>query len=247
MGRTLGIQLAIYREVRPAGESGRRARLWFGRAGNRAGSYNTSFYQGIAQAMDQQAPFSKSLSLSNSATSPLTLASGFNSAASGTTADTFAVDPNIRVGYSQIYGASVQQNVTSSLVMTVGYIGTKGSTLQEFQPNTYLPGVPNPCPSCLAGYTYLQSSGTASRNAGQVTLRRRFHAGFQTNLTYTYAKAIDDSGSLLSYGGSTSNGGSGSLGSASCPELARPGGRARTFEFRPAAFAQCHASSTPPA
>jgi hypothetical protein len=32
-------------------------------------------------------------------------------------------------------------------------------------------------------------------------LRRRFHAGVSTNFAYTYSKAIDDSGSLLSYGG----------------------------------------------
>ncbi|HEX3746080.1 MAG TPA: TonB-dependent receptor [Bryobacteraceae bacterium] len=164
--------------------------------------YNTSIYQGIASAMDEQAPFAKSLSLTNSVNNPLTLASGFNPSAA-VTSDTFAVDPNLRVGYSQNYYVSVQQNVTASLLMTVQYNGVQGSRLlQEFQPNTYLPGVENPCPACLAGYTYLQSTGTSSRNAGQVSLRRRFHGGFQTNLTYTFSKSIDDSGSLISYGGS---------------------------------------------
>jgi hypothetical protein len=112
------------------------------------------------------------------------------------------------VGYSQIYNASVQQNLTSSLLLTAQYNGGKGTRLlQEFQPNTYLPGVPNPCPTCLAGYTYLDSNGNSTHNAGQITLRRRFHAGLSTNVTYTYSKSIDDVGSLINTGGSTSNGG----------------------------------------
>jgi hypothetical protein len=170
--------------------------------------YNTSIYTNIAYAMAQQSPFSKSLSLINSPSDPLTLANGFN-ASSSYTADTFAVDPNLRVGYSQNYYVSVQQNLTASLLLTVQYSGVKGTrTLQEFDPNTYPLGGAQPCPTCLPGYTYLASNGNSNRNAGQLTLRRRFHAGVSSIFTYTYSKAIDDSGSLLSYGGS---GGGGSL------------------------------------
>jgi trimeric autotransporter adhesin len=168
--------------------------------------YNTSLYAGIAMAMAQQAPFSKSLNLINSPSDPLTMANGFN-ASPNVTADTFGVDPNLRVGYSQIYNASVQQNLTASLLLTAQYIGTKGTrNLQEFDPNTYALGGTQPCPTCLPGYAYLASNGNSTKNAGQLTLRRRFHAGVSTILTYTYSKSIDDSGSLLSYGG-----GSGSL------------------------------------
>ena len=163
--------------------------------------YNSSLYAGIAMAMAQQGPFSKSLNLIDSASGPLTMASGFN-ASPNVTADTFAVDSNLRVGYSQIYNASVQQNLTSSLLLTAQYSGTKGTrTLQEFDPNTYPLGGVQPCPACLAGYTYLTSNGNSTRNSGQLTLRRRFHAGVSTIFTYTYSKSIDDSGSLLSYGG----------------------------------------------
>ena len=54
--------------------------------------YNTSIYQNIASQMAQQAPLSKSLSVSNSVANPLTLANGFN-VSPNTTADTYAVDP----------------------------------------------------------------------------------------------------------------------------------------------------------
>jgi hypothetical protein len=169
--------------------------------------YNTSIYGSIAMAMAQQAPFSKSLNLVNSPSDPLTLASGFN-ASSNFTADTFGVDPNLRVGYTQSFYVSVQQNLTSSLLLTAQYSGIKGTrSLQEFDPNTYPLGGTAPCATCLPGYSYLTSNGNSDRNQGQLTLKRRFHAGVSTTFAYTYSKSIDDSGSLLAYGG-----GSGSLG-----------------------------------
>jgi len=167
--------------------------------------YNTSIYQGIAMAMDQQAPFSKSFTVPNSPTSPLTMANGF-SPTGAVTADTFAVDPNLRVGYTQNYYVSVQQNLAASLVLTAQYSGIKGTRwLQEFQPNTYAPGGEPFCVACT-GYTFLTSNGNTSRNAGTLTLRRRFHSGISSNITYTYAHAIDDSGGLIGYGGASQGG-----------------------------------------
>jgi hypothetical protein len=169
--------------------------------------YNSSIYQGIAQAMAQQGPFSKSFNVQNSLSDPLTLANGFNPS-SAVTPDTFAVDPNLRVGYTDQYYVSVQQNLTASLLLTAQYNGIRGTrSLQEFQPNTYAPGGELPCATCLSGYTYLASNGNTTKNAGQLQLRRRFHGGISTNFSYTYSKAEDDTGSLISYGGATGGGG----------------------------------------
>jgi hypothetical protein len=158
--------------------------------------YNTSAYMSMAQKMDQQSPLSKSLNVSNSSIDPLTLANGFVASPNVTT-DNFAVDPNFRVGYSQNWYVSVQQNVSAANLVTVQYSGVKGTrAAQEFQPNTYPVGAVNPCPSCLPGYTYLTSNGNSTREAGSVTFRRRFHGGLQSTFTYTYSKSIDDSGGL---------------------------------------------------
>jgi hypothetical protein len=161
--------------------------------------FNTSLYQGIAYAMAQQGPFSKSLNVTN-ATTPLTLKTGFQIPA-GVVADTFAVDPNLKVGYAQNMYLSVQQNLTAALLVTVQYSYIKGTrNLQEFQPDTFAPGsaAAGACTSC---YTYLTSNGNSTRNSGQVSLRRRFHGGVSTNFTYTLAKSIDDDAALLNYGG----------------------------------------------
>ena len=68
--------------------------------------YDTSVYTSIAFRMLQQSPLSKSLSVQNSLAYPLTLANGFN-AVPGITPNTFAVDPNFRVGYAQNFQLSV--------------------------------------------------------------------------------------------------------------------------------------------
>jgi hypothetical protein len=155
-------------------------------------SYNTSAYQGIAQQMDQQAPLSKSFTVQNSASDPLTLANGFNASPS-TIATTFGIDPNFRVGYAQTWNASLQRDLPGALIMTATYLGIKGTRgTQQFYPNTYPIGATNPCPTCLPGYTYMTSNGNSTREAGQIQLRRRLHNGITASILYVYSKSIDD-------------------------------------------------------
>ena len=151
---------------------------------------DTSIYLNSAQSMSQQAPLSKSLSVSNSSTCPLTLANGFVNC-TGTTADTFGIDPNFRTGYAQTWRLSAQQDLPGSLVMTATYLGTKGTRgPQEFLPNTYAPGtVLNAAPR---GFIYRTSNGDSIRHAGEVQLRRRLRSGITATLDYVYAHSIDN-------------------------------------------------------
>jgi hypothetical protein len=78
-------------------------------------------------------------------------------------------------------------------MMTATYLGVKGTRgMQEFLPNTYPAGAPNPCPGCAAGYAYLTSNGNSTRESGQVQLRRRLHNGLTATVQYTFSKSIDD-------------------------------------------------------
>ena len=154
--------------------------------------YDSSVYFTIAAQMAQQSPLSKSLSVANSAANPLTLANGFYAPPSATT-NTFAIDPNFRVGYSQNWQLSVQRDLPGGLVVTAMYLGTKGTRArQQFLPNTWPAGAVNPCPACPAGYIYETSNGNSTRESGQFQLRRRLRSGFTASLQYTFAKAIDD-------------------------------------------------------
>ena len=151
--------------------------------------YNTSVYLPIATQMAQQSPFSKSLSIANP-NDQYTLQNAF---ATLTNTNTFGVDPNFLVGYSQNWQLSVQRDLPGALVLIAMYQGSKGTRgVQDFLPNTYPPGGLNPCPTCLSGYAYLTSNGNSTREAGQLQLRRRLHNGLTANLQYTFAKAIDD-------------------------------------------------------
>ncbi len=154
--------------------------------------YNTSVYLAIATQMAQQAPLSKSLSVQNSPDNPLTLANGFNASAR-TTPNTFAIDPNFRVGYSQNWQLSVQSDLPGALVLSTTYLGIKGTRgVQESLPNTFPLGAADPCPTCPRGFVYMTSNGNSTRASGQIQLRRRLQRGFTASLQYTYSKSIDD-------------------------------------------------------
>jgi trimeric autotransporter adhesin len=161
---------------------------------------DTSLYLSSAEMMAQQSPLSKSVSVANSAACPLTLANGFLNCA-GTTSNTFALDPNLRVGYAQIWQLTAQRDLPGAIVMTATYLGTKGTRgMQEFLPNTYPIGATDPCNSCPTGFVYRTSNGNSTRHAGQIQLRRRLRRGFTASVDYTYAKALDNDSQLGAQG-----------------------------------------------
>ncbi len=153
--------------------------------------HDTSVYHSIATRMAQQAPLSTSFQVSNGADAPLTLVNGFR--APSTIANTFAVDPDLRIGYAQIWQLSVQRDLPASLVMTATYLGSKGTrALQQFLPNTEPTGALETCARCPSGFVYLASNGNATRQSAQVQLRRRMRSGFTLQPAYTYSRAIDN-------------------------------------------------------
>lgn len=161
---------------------------------------NTSVYPGIALQLAQQAPFSTSINASNSICSQ-SLATG-PTRCSSATEDTFGIVPNFKIGYAQIWQLSVQRDLPGSLQLIVTYRGIKGTHgVQEFLPNTYPLGASNPCPSCASGFLYETSTGTSTREAGTVQLRRRLRNGFTASAQYTYSKSMDDDSVVGGQGG----------------------------------------------
>ena len=157
---------------------------------------NTNVYQSITTLLAQQPPLSTSFSVASTLANPLSLSSGFVAPTTGV-GNTFAVDPNFSIGASHNWQASVQRDLPASLTVNATYLGTHGTNLiQEFLPNTYPRGTLNPCPTCPAGFVYLTSSGSSSRHAGQLQLRRRLRNGFTASVQYTLAKAEDDAASF---------------------------------------------------
>jgi hypothetical protein len=169
---------------------------------------DTSVYQNVILNMAQQAPLSKSLSVQNSTSCPLTLANGFTPCAS-VTSDTFGIDPNFRIGYAQDWQVSIQRDMPFALQMTATYSGVKGTHgPQEILPNSNPLGAADPYPgSYPVGFVYETSNGNSIREAGQLQLRRRLRSGFAATLSYTFAKSIDDDAYLGGAGHQTASGG----------------------------------------
>ncbi len=95
---------------------------------------DTSVYQTPVLLLAQQAPLSKSLSVQDSPSCRLTLAYGFEPCPS-TTENTFAVDPNFRVGYAQTWQLGIQRDLPGALQMTATYLGVKGTRgVQQYLP-----------------------------------------------------------------------------------------------------------------
>ena len=179
--------------------------------------HDTSVYQPLALSLAQQAPLSKSLSVDNSASCPLTLANGFNPCSS-ITQNTFSVDPNLRVGYAQTWQLTMQRDLPFALQMVANYLGVKGTHgSQQFLPNTYPIGAGNPCPACPAGFVYQTSGGNSTRQAIQLQLRRRLRSGLAASLIYTYSKSLDDDAFL---GGQPSSSAQNSHGPEAPPTVA---------------------------
>ena len=175
-------------------------------------NHETSVYMPFATQMSIQTgatPATRSLSISNGPNCPFNINSPFpscTSTSSGPTpiAQQFAIDPNFRVGYVQIWYLSAQRDLPLSLQMLATYRGTKGTRgQQEILPNTYAVGATDTCPSCPFGYAYRTSNGNSTREEGVLTLRRRLRNGLTANLTYTYSKSIDDD---YQFGGGGSTG-----------------------------------------
>jgi hypothetical protein len=159
---------------------------------------NTGVYLPIATLLAQQPPLSKTFSVLNNPSDLRTLENAFLSDAP-TISNTFAVDPDFRVSYAQNWQVSVQRDLPASLLVTASYLGSRGSRLpQQFLPNTYPTGAVNPCSSCPAGFVYLTSTGTSSRHAGRILLRRRLRNGLSASAQHTIARAIDDASTFSS-------------------------------------------------
>jgi len=109
------------------------------------------------------------------------------------TTNTFAIDPNYRIGYVQQWNLSVQQNLPYSFQVVAGYQGSKGTRLdRQFQPWVTPPNAPKA--AYPTGYVYETFGGNSIYHAGSVQLIRRFRGGLSASGGYVFSKSIDDGG-----------------------------------------------------
>lgn len=183
-------------------------------------NYNTGAYQGIAQQMAFQPPFSSAQTNVQTAPGELTLQNGFPAVSSGEISNNYAVNPNYRLGYVQIRNLDIQQEIRPTLLLNLDYTGTKGTDLDILEaPNRTATGlrIPN-----VQAFTYENSLADLSANAATVRLRKRLSSGFSIGGLYTFSKSLDDASSIG--GGTTSGSGGRGLGAGGTGSIGRSGG-----------------------
>ncbi|MEO8725314.1 MAG: carboxypeptidase regulatory-like domain-containing protein [Acidobacteriaceae bacterium] len=114
-----------------------------------------------------------------------------------------AVDPNYNDSYMQQYNFNIQQQVSNSVSLMVGYFGNKGTDLRtRVNENQFIGGL-RPFPTLSAASPILPgtklgnisenvSHGTSNYNALWVSSNMRPWHNLQFNASYTYSKSLDE-------------------------------------------------------
>jgi hypothetical protein len=158
--------------------------------------YNGSIFDQFASRLAAQPPFAETASLVGSVTQPLLIQNGFLGAAVGNLTNSYAVDPNYKVGYAQTWSASIQQTIQQHYVVEFSYLGTKGTDLDTQRIPRRASQGSYRTTGRTAIYTYDSSEGNSIYHALQVRVTRRFVKGLSANLNYKFAKSIDDASTL---------------------------------------------------
>jgi hypothetical protein len=169
--------------------------------------YSGSPYGTIASSMATQPPFATTATLSTSVTNPLTIENGFAASPSQTVTNTYAINPNYKLGYAQTWSFAIQNTLPHAVVLELEYIGTKGTDLGVVEaPNESIgsslaTAQQNLKISNATGFTYQTYGANSIFNAGQTRITRRFQRGISATALYTFSKSIDDASSFTGTGG----------------------------------------------
>ncbi len=150
-------------------------------------NYNLAQYANIIQNFAFQPPFAITATNVNNPAAPLTLQNGFPAIAPGAITNNFAVDPNYRLGYVQVWNVDIQRTLPHGFVLNVDYNGSKGTRL-DIERAIEIAGI--------QPFIYESSAGNSVFHAGSVRVRKRMAHGIGFSANYTYSKSIDDASSI---------------------------------------------------
>jgi hypothetical protein len=124
--------------------------------------------------------------------STLQLANGFSN--SNPVSNNYGIDPHYRTAYVQLWNLNIQREITSTILLNVGYTGSKGTALDMLRaPNR---GPAGTLISTVEPFNWETSQGSSILHAGSVRLRKRMTRGVAVGGTYAYSKSIDNASSI---------------------------------------------------
>ncbi len=161
--------------------------------------------------------------ITNAATQPiLTFAAPFGVVSQTSATGINALDPANNQPYVSQWSLDVQRRLPFDTVLTVGYVGNKGTHLdQTIELNAPAPSIlanpggRRPIPTFADGVggptrplnrlRWLSSDGNSWYHALQVNAQKRFSAGFSMNLSYTWGRAMGEGYGRNEAGGAIPN------------------------------------------
>jgi hypothetical protein len=157
-------------------------------------NYNLGQYRSIVLQLAQQPPFAFTQTNLATVGNPLTFASAFPAPSASELTNNFGVDPNYALGYVQVWNLNIQRELPGSMVLNVGYTGSKGTHLDMLR-------APNRGPDGLLladvqPFLWESSEASSIMHQGTVRLRRRMHNGISIGGTYVFSKSIDNASSI---------------------------------------------------
>jgi trimeric autotransporter adhesin len=155
-------------------------------------NYNLAQYANIIQNFAFQPPFAITSTNVSSPATPLTLTNGFPPVPPGLVTNNFAIDPNYKLGYVQIWNVDIQRTLPKGFLLNVDYNGSKGTRLDTERAITI---------AGLQPFIYESSAANSVFHAGSVRVRKRLAHGIGFSANYTYSKSIDDASSIGGSGG----------------------------------------------
>jgi trimeric autotransporter adhesin len=157
-------------------------------------NYNTGQYGSIVQNLAYQPPFAFTETNVAFQTQALTLQNGFPGTSAAVT-NNFAVDKNYKLGYVQIWNLDIQRELSPSLLINIGYNGSKGTDLD-------MERAPNRLPNGQLRIADVQpfiletSQGDSVLHAASLRVRKRLRHGISAQGTYVFSKSIDNASSI---------------------------------------------------
>jgi trimeric autotransporter adhesin len=152
-------------------------------------NYNLAQYGTVIQNFAFQPPFAatETNSVTNPATSDLTLVKGFPGTSFGTVTNNYAIDPNYRLGYVQVWNFDLQRQLPYGLLVNVGYNGAKGTRLDVERAIVTNNAQP---------FIYESSAGNSVLHSASIRVRKRMSSGLGFSGSYVFSKSIDDASSI---------------------------------------------------
>ena len=165
--------------------------------------YNPSVYPYVYGQLIGQPPFAVSQNILTTLDHPLTLQNGFPVDPAVTILNSYAIDPNYRIGYVQQWNLSVYTQFWKLYTLDVGYAASKGTRLDILRaPNRAPAGVSpgstedNRTISNAGNFVYQQSGANSILHSMRLRVTRRFSKGFRIENSYILGHSIDNASGI---------------------------------------------------